>query len=221
MAKIIIIGGIESTFSNAQVLHSLGEDIVMFYTRGPDSPGWEGVEMIHAQQYPFYNKVPVTTVNTNINEYIDEMKALNPDFIYSLGWQQLYSRELLSICPVIGIHESLLPEGAGAVPIANAMLHDKAVTGVTLFWLDNGMDTGDIIAQLQGNLDPRQATATALYQEAIELEKYLLEMMVPHINANRAPHIPQNRQKRTTYGKIDWSRWPTDKVERTRTYPYT
>ncbi len=220
MARIIIIGGIESTFTNAQILHNLGEDIIMFYTRGENSPGWEGVEMINTSKYSFFSDVPVTTVETNINDYIDEIKSLNPDFIYSLGWQQIYSKELLSVCPIIGIHESLLPEGAGAVPIANAILNDFEETGCSLFYLDFGMDTGDLIAQLKCPTSPQVATSTQLYEESMEISAELLKMFVPHINNGIAPKISQDKSKRTTYGKVSWSDWPEDKVKRARTYPY-
>ncbi|NQV82500.1 MAG: hypothetical protein HQ494_01655 [Rhodospirillales bacterium] len=192
----------------------------MFYTRGPESPGWEGVDMVDTRQFPFAEKVPSTEINDNINDHVEDIKSLAPDFIYSLGWQQIFRDELLGLCPVIGIHESLLPEGAGAVPIANAMLHDRPVTGITLFWVDGGMDTGDIIAQLKSKIDPRTATATELYTEHMKLEADILRMMVPHINSKTAPAIPQDMSRRTTYGKIDWQVWPDDKVRRTRVYPY-
>lgn len=221
MSRVIVIGGIESTYANAQVLHELGEEIVMFFTRGPQSPGWQGVAMIDEARFPFAAQVPRTIVNGNINEHVPLMTSLRPDYIWSLGWQQIFRRELLSVCPVIGLHESLLPEGAGAVPIANAMLHERPVTGVTLFELDGGMDTGPIIGQLRGLLDPRQATATALYQEAMQLERWLLEMFVPHLRRGTAPRIPQDLSRRTTYGKIDWSAWPEAVVRRARTYPYS
>ena len=220
MARIIIIGGIESTFTNAQVLYDLGEKIVMFYTRDPKSPGWEGVDMIDTSHYPFAAQVPMTKVNGNINDHFSTMRTLKPDFIYSLGWQQVFCKEMLALCPIIDIHESLLPEGAGAVPIANAILHDRPVTGISLFWLDSGMDTGPLIAQLRSKLDPRVTTSTELYREHMALETEILRMMVPHINAGTAPAIPQDMSKRTTYGKIDWDAWPTDKVKRTRVYPY-
>ena len=152
MARIIVIGGIESTYRNAQVLHDLGEEIVMFYTRGPHSPGWQGVDAVDESRFPFAATVPRTVVNGVINEHVDAMRALAPQVIYSLGWQQLYSSGLLSTCKIVGIHESLLPEGAGPVPIANAILHGVPRTGCTLFWLDSGVDTGAMIGQLQGRL---------------------------------------------------------------------
>ncbi len=220
MARIIIIGGIESTYANAQLLHEIGQEILMFYTRGESSPGWEGVAMIEESRFPFAQNAPKTVVQTDINDHVDEMRALKPDFIYSLGWQQIYRRPLLDICPVIGIHESLLPEGAGAVPIANAILHDRPATGVTLFELDGGMDTGPIIGQLRGLLDPRKANATQLYEEAMALEAKLLKAFVPFLDAGIAPRIPQDFTKRTSYEKIDWDIWPKEKIDRVRVYPY-
>lgn len=220
MARVIVIGGIESTFRNAQVLHELGEEIVQFYTRGEHSPGWEGVAMIDATKYPFHSKVPVTQVQGNINDHVEMMRALKPDVIYSFGWQQIYRQQMLALCPVIGIHESLLPLGAGAVPLANAILHDLPETGCTLFWLNGGMDTGPLIGQLKMKISPTKATSTELYEEGMELGARLLRMFVPCINDGTAPTIPQDISSRTTYGKVNWADWPVDKMNRAKTYPY-
>lgn len=220
MARIIVIGGIESSYRNAQVLHDLGEQIVMFYTRGTQSPGWDGVDMIDESRFPFAGLVPRTIVDGHINDHLDEMRALMPEVIYSLGWQQMYRRELLKLCKVVGIHESLLPEGAGAVPIANAILHRLPYTGCTLFWLDGGVDTGAIIGQLKGLLDPRIATSTELYEESMLRSSELIRMYVSHINSGSAPAIPQDFSKRTVYRKVNWDDWPIDLVSRARVYPY-
>ena len=220
MSKIVVIGGIESTYRNAQTLFEMGEEIAMFYTRGPDSAGWEGVDMIDESKFSFSEKVPKTIVNSNINNYVEEIEALEPDFIWSLGWQQLFKDRLLNICSVIGIHESLLPAGAGPVPIANAILHDTERTGITLFEVDKGMDTGHIIFQLQGLLNPRKATATQLYDEAMELSERIIKFILPFMRDGTAPRIPQDMSKRTTFKKIKWEDWPEDKVSRARTYPY-
>jgi methionyl-tRNA formyltransferase len=220
MSRIIIIGGIESTYRNAQLLYEMGEDILMFYTRGQHSPGWEGVDMIDESRYEFAGRVPRTVVNGNINEWVPAMRNLKPDFIWSLGWQQIYKKALLEICPVVGIHESLLPRGAGAVPIANAILHNETETGVSLFFLDNGMDTGPLIAQLKGHLSPQLATSTELYEEAMHLEEELLRSCLPWLKKGIVSGISQDVRMRTEYGKIDWEKWPAERVLRARTYPY-
>lgn len=220
MSRIIIIGGIESTYKNAQILYEIGEEICMFYTRGEKSTGWECVDLIDESRFPFVSQVSKTVVQGNINEYIEEMEKIKPDYILSLGWQQIYKKRMFEICPIIGIHESLLPDGAGAVPIANAILHDKPKTGVTLFELDEGMDTGHIIGQFVGKLDPRKVTATELYNEAMVLEEKLIRIFIPLLRENIACRIPQDFTKRTVYGKINWDEWPMEKVKRAKTYPY-
>jgi methionyl-tRNA formyltransferase len=202
------------------MLHGLGEEIVMFYARGQPSPGWEGVDMVDEFRFPFAAAVPKTVVNGNINHHIEEIRALRPEIIYLLGWQQMFSQELLSLSKFVGIHESLLPEGAGAVPIANAILHGASKTGCTLFWIDGGIDMGEIIGQLAGLHDPRIANSTELHKESMELSAELLKMFVPHINRGTAPSIPQDKSRRTVYKKINWNDRPEDTVPRARVYPY-
>lgn len=220
MSKIIIIGGIESTYRNAQILFEQGEEILMFFTRGSNSPGWEGVDLVDESQFPFMQKIPKTIVDGNINEFVPLMEKLKADYIWSLGWQQVFKEKLLSLCPVLGIHESLLPEGAGPVPIANAILHDQSQTGITLFQLDIGVDTGPIIWQLRGPLDPRKTTSTKLYNQAMILSEDSIKAVLPFLNNNSAPRIPQNMELRTLYKKINWNEWSEEKVSRAKTYPY-
>ena len=192
----------------------------MLYTRGKNSPGWENIDLIDPGKYPCLQDIPTTIVDDNINKHIVQMQNLQPDYIWSLGWQQLFKQQLLDICPVLGFHESLLPEGAGAAPIANAILHERPKTGVTLFKLTSGIDSGPIIGQLAGNLDPRIATSTQLYQEAMLLEKKLIIQYVPLLNQGILNTIQQDFSKRTVYSKIIWQHWSADKVKRARTYPY-
>lgn len=220
MSRIVIIGGIESTYRNAQILYEQGEEILMLFTRGQSSPGWEGVDLVDESNFPFVKKVPKTIVNGNINDYVGLIQELRPNYIWSLGWQQIFKEQLLSVCPVLGIHESLLPEGAGPVPIANAILHDQVQTGITLFQVDSGIDTGPIIWQLKGSLDPRKATSSELYEQAMKLSKELIKVILPFLSNNTAPRIPQNLNIRTQYKKINWDEWPAEKVFRAKTYPY-
>jgi len=220
VSKIIIIGGIESTYRNAQVLFDQGEEIQMFFTRGNHSPGWEGVDQVDESEFTFNQKIPKTIVNGNINDHVDLIRNLKPDYIWSLGWQQIFKEKLLSICPVLGIHESLLPEGAGPVPIANTILHDQHQTGITLFQLDKGVDTGPIVWQLRGLLDPRKTTSTELYNQSMMLSKDLIKASLPFLNNNSAPRISQNMELRTLYEKITWDEWPEEKISRAKTYPY-
>jgi hypothetical protein len=55
----------------------------------------------------------------------------------------------------------------------------------------------------------------------MQLERWLLEMFVHHLDRGTAPRIAQDLTARTSYGKIDWSAWPDAAVRRARTYPYS
>ncbi|MCX6494702.1 MAG: formyltransferase family protein [Actinobacteria bacterium] len=220
MARVVVIGGIESTFRNASVLQELGDEVLALYTRGPSTPGWAGVDPVDESLFQFKNGIRKIIVETNINDCVPDMLLMKPDFIYSFGWQQIYSQELLSVAPVIGIHESLLPRCAGPVPIANAILHGENETGCTLFWVDGGMDTGPIIGQLKNTVSPLISNSTEIYAETMDLGEMLLRMYVPHINSGRAPRIEQNQRSRSVYGLVDWSMWDDDILGRARVYPY-
>jgi phosphoribosylglycinamide formyltransferase 1 len=126
----------------------------------------------------------------------------------------------LSVCKIVAIHQGLLPRGAGAVPIANAILHGVERTGCHLFWVDGGMDAGPIIGQLAALPDPRATTATELFAEATRLGGELLRMYGRHINNGTATAIPQDLSKRITYRKVKWSDWPEELVKGLRTYLY-
>ena len=95
-----------------------------------------------------------------------------------------------------------------------------AKTGITLFQLDKGIDTGPIVWQLRGLLDPRKTTSTELYNQSMMLSKDLIKASLPFLNNNSAPRIPQNMELRTLYEKITWDEWPEEKISRAKTYPY-
>jgi len=221
--KAVVIGGIESSFSNLEALVKAGVDVQMFYTRGKSSPGWGGVKMINESRFSHVKNVPRTIVNGNINEYADEIRKMQPDYGFSFGWQQIFKKELLQAPKYgfIGIHESLLPKGAGAVPLANAILHDFEKTGISLFYLDKGMDTGNLIDQITLPSSPRTATATQLYEECMEAGRTILTRNIPLLENRKAVRIKQNFNERTEYGKINWEDFSAEKVNRARTYPYS
>jgi len=127
---------------------------------------------------------------------------------------------MFEICPIIGIHEALLPQGAGCVPLAHAICRNFQETGITLFYLDSGIDTGDIIAQLKCTKSPQKFNATEIYQEMMRLEEEIIRMYVPLLRRGVAPSIPQDMTKRSCFGKINWNDFPSEVVSRARVYPY-
>lgn len=75
----------------------------------------------------------------------DTIKSLKPDFLVVAAYGQILTQEVLSICPCINLHASLLPKYRGASPIQSAILESEAYSGVTAMLMDKGLDTGDML----------------------------------------------------------------------------
>lgn len=100
----------------------------------------------------------------NNDECIDAIKDHGLDWLFIIGWSQIANKKLLSTPNkgVLGIHPTLLPKGRGRASIPWAIVKGLDETGVTLFKLDEGVDTGDIVDQLVIPLN-EDITATELY----------------------------------------------------------
>jgi methionyl-tRNA formyltransferase len=80
--------------------------------------------------------------------FVAELRGIKPDLIIVTAYGQILKRELLEIPPhgCINVHASLLPKYRGAAPIQWALINGEQETGVTIMKMDEGMDTGDILA---------------------------------------------------------------------------
>ena len=80
-------------------------------------------------------------------EFINEIKSLNPDLLCVVAYGKILPKELLSLPKfgAINVHGSLLPKYRGAAPIQWAVLNGDKETGITTMFMDEGMDTGDMI----------------------------------------------------------------------------
>ncbi len=81
------------------------------------------------------------------DEKIQEIiKNLKPDMIIVAAYGQLLPREILNIAPCINLHASILPNYRGASPIQQTLLNEDEYTGVTAMLMDEGLDSGDLLA---------------------------------------------------------------------------
>ena len=117
------------------------------------------------------------------------------------------------------MHTSLLPRWRGAAPIQYAILHGDTQTGVTTMFMDERMDTGDIILQRTEPIR-EDDTSTALQDRLATLSAGLLVETVSLIDRDRAPRARQDDTKATyakklakEEGRIDWTR-PATWIER-------
>lgn len=122
---------------------------------------------VYLDQFALEHNVPLIKVkNINDNEVIQAVYEKRLDWLFIIGWSQIAKRNILNapIKGCIGMHPTLLPEGRGRASIPWAILKELPQTGVTMFKLNEGMDTGDIIDQKIIPLS-KNITASELYQE--------------------------------------------------------
>ncbi|MDO4552175.1 MAG: methionyl-tRNA formyltransferase [Bacillota bacterium] len=146
-------------------------------------------------------------------EFLERMKALEPDLAVVAAYGKLLPPELLQI-PRLGcvnIHASLLPKYRGAAPIQRCLLSGDPVTGVTLMYMAEGMDTGDIIAAAE--TETAGKTSGDLHEELSLLGGQLLLETLPALAAGTAARIPQKEEEASfapmvskEEGKVDFRR---------------
>src|SRR5260370_12817863 len=89
-------------------------------------------------------------------ESIKEIRALTPDVIVVMAYGQILPRNVLEIPPTacLNLHASLLPRHRGAAPIQAAIAAGDRETGITVMYMDEGLDTGDILLQRKIDILP-------------------------------------------------------------------
>jgi methionyl-tRNA formyltransferase len=162
---------------------------------------------------------------------IEELKAAKPDILFAIGWRWILPAEVLAIPSkgCLGIHGSLLPRLRGFAPVNWALIRDEKETGPSLFYFDEGMDTGDIVGQRPFTITDDDDAASVRARVAKE-SVTLLDEMLPQLAAGTAPRIQQDHskatygeQRRPEDGRIDWT-WEPRRVFNfvrglTRPYP--
>jgi methionyl-tRNA formyltransferase len=126
----------------------------------------------------------VKTPNVNDEAAVRAVREAGIDWLFIIGWSQIARAEMLGAPGegVLGMHPTLLPEGRGRASIPWAILKDVRETGVTLFKLDEGVDTGPILAQERIPLDPGE-TATTLYARVVAAHRALMLRVLPELEA--------------------------------------
>lgn len=124
----------------------------------PDKPKGRGKKlgMSPVKELAIENNIPVyQPVKARDKEFIDKIKSLNPDVIVVVAFGQILPKEILEIPKLgcINVHVSLLPKYRGAAPINWVIINGEEKTGVTTMYMDEGLDTGDMILKTEVNLD--------------------------------------------------------------------
>jgi len=152
---------------------------------------------------------------------IEGIRTLKPDVIVVMAYGQILPRDVLEIPKIacLNLHASLLPRWRGAAPIQTAIAAGDREIGITVMYMDEGLDTGDILLQRTIDIVPTD-TGGSLHDRLAKVAPEALLGSLELLAKGSAPRIPQDSALATYApklkredGKIDWTD-PAEAIER-------
>ncbi len=146
-------------------------------------------------------------------EAIAQLQALQPEVIVVMAYGQILPRSVLEIprLACLNLHASLLPKHRGAAPIQAAILAGDEETGITVIYMDEGLDTGDMLLEKKLQISPDE-TGGSLHDRLAELAPAALMEALGFLGQPDPPRTPQATAEATYArkltredGKIDWA----------------
>lgn len=214
--RIVFMGTPDFAVPSLRILVENRYDVVGVVT-APDKPKGRGQKMLPSPVKEYAESVGLKILQpTNLKDtiFIEELKHLEADLQVVVAFRML---------PVIvwdmppkgtfNLHASLLPQFRGAAPINWAIIHGEKETGLTTFFLQHEIDTGDIIFQEKETIKPDD-TAGTLYNRLMEKGAYLVLKTVKAIESESLKPFKQNWEGELKAApkifredcQIDWNR---------------
>ena len=212
--KILFMGTPDFAQESLKCIYEAGHEIIGVVTN-PDRPKGRGMKMIASpvKEYALEKNIKIyqpEKVKKN-EEFINEIKSLNPELICVVAYGKILPKDILDIPKYgcINVHGSLLPKYRGAAPIQWAVLNGDKITGVTTMYMDVGMDTGDMILKKQVEIGDNETTGE-LWSRLSKLGGELLVETIEKIEDGTAPREKQGDDFSIApmldkeMAKIDW-----------------
>lgn len=208
------MGTPEFALPSLEALLKSEHEVVCVVTQ-PDKPKGRGRELLPTPVKEFSlkkNLLVLTPEDLNSDDFVAQLKRLNPDLIVVVAFRILPER-VFTIPPLgtINLHPSLLPKYRGAAPINWALINGEKKTGVTTFFIQKKVDTGNVILQEQLNILPDENYGELSKRLSIIGAELLLKTL-DLIQKGKAIPLPQDESFATKAPKItpemckiDWS----------------
>ncbi len=214
--KIVFMGTPEIAVPCLENLIEENHEIIGVVTR-TDKPKGRGkkLAMPPVKEIAVKNDINVYQPKRARDEdFINEIRVLSPDLIIVVAYGQILPKEILEIPKYgcVNVHVSLLPKYRGSAPINWVIINGEEKTGVSTMYMDEGLDTGDIILQKEINLND-EITAGELHDKIMYMGADLLKDTVNMIESGNAPRTKQVDSESSyapimdkSLGKIDFSK---------------
>ncbi len=218
--KIVFMGTPEFAVPCLQKIIDEGHEVVAVVTQ-PDKPKGRGkkLAMPPVKELALKYDIPVyQPLKAREESFVDTLKEMNPELIVVVAFGQILPKGILDIPKYgcVNVHASLLPRYRGAAPLNWVIINGEEKTGVTTMYMDEGLDTGDMILKSEIPLDD-EITAGELHDKMMIDGAKVLKETIDLIEKGEAPREKQNNEN-TCYspimnkslGNIDWNKSAID-----------
>ena len=211
--KAVVFAYHNMGLAGLEALTQHGFDIAAVFTHedDPDENCWFG----SVKSWAVEKDITVyTSEEVNSPDWITKIAASNPDVIFSFYYRKMICREILELSRVgaFNLHGSYLPHYRGRCPVNWVIINGEKQTGVTLHYMIDKPDAGDIVGQKTVIIDQLD-TAKTLYDKLCGAAKELLDKVLPLIKEGKIPRQKQNLKEGSYYGgrrpedgRIDWNK---------------
>lgn len=204
--RIVFMGTPEFAAKALEALINDGQDIVLAVSQ-PDKPKGRGyhMEASEVKKLALAHGIEVITPNTLKDEaVVEKLKSANADLFIVAAYGKILPKAVLDIPPMgcINIHASLLPALRGAAPINRAIMEGHTKGGITIMYMDEGLDTGDIILQEEMEI-PSDMTAGEYHDKMAELGGKCIVKFIRLAESGNIPRIKQDDSLATYAKKIE------------------
>ncbi|MBI3785519.1 MAG: methionyl-tRNA formyltransferase [Deltaproteobacteria bacterium] len=215
--RLILIGQAAFAEKVLDGLRAKGHEVLAVYC--PPDPAGGKIDPVKARSQAL--GIPVRQhASLKRPEVQGEFENLNADLAVLAYVTQIVPQNVFAV-PRLGsicFHPSLLPKYRGGSAIPWQIIKGETQTGVTMFWVDPGIDTGPILLQKTSTIDPDDTAGSLYFNKLFGLGVDTVIESVELIAAGNAPRLPQDESKATydplcrdEHAAIDWSR-PIDQV---------
>ena len=212
--RVIFFGSASIGFPSLEALLASAQDEVLAVVTQPDRPAGRKQQLTpcSVKLYAQERGIPVLSPE-KVKDSLPELAALNADLFVVVAYGQYISRSVLELPQygAINLHPSLLPKYRGSSPIQWALANGDTETGVTILYVSEKMDAGDIILQRDLPIDP-EATSATLEPVLAKAGAKLLMEAVEQIRAGTVQRHPQDdaaaievRKLTKEDGRLDWT----------------
>lgn len=212
--RTVLIGVVKTAEATLRGLIDAHADVVGVFTQDVDkvleTSGMERDYYVDLRPYAVKLGCLLRVID-DVNDHFNELEHLAPDVIYIVGWPQIIRERILNLAICIGMHPSRLPERRGGAPLNWQILDGENKGAVTLFRLEKGLDSGDILIQREYEIGPNEYIESVMARVS-KLTRKVLREIHPVLVEGNAKWLPQDdtlatytRRRKPSDGKINWA----------------